>query len=279
MNTSSLEARIDQEEQKNGRKAIFITFGILLVAFLVGMIWNALISPVVPMVEEQYITTGRIDFGNWTEGSANVNNFQDPSPNPSDNPKSNTTPMETQPREAVSQNTQVIASENANTPNVVDKSNSETVNDNPNNSQTNTQTTPTKPTTPTKESQFEMSDDEDGGSNHGSGNTTGNRGRDDTRVLDPNGAYSFGDDGNGSLNGRIPITLPQPRYTAQQDAKLTFDITIAPNGTVKYVKPQMTTYNELADAGKEAIYKWKFNDIGNNGQDQKIRVTIKFFRK
>lgn len=279
MNASSLETQIAQEEQKNAKKSILITAAVFIIAALFLLVWNALLSPVVPIEEELYVTTGRIDFGNWTEGSSNVNNFQDPSPNPSDNPKSQTTPMETQPREAVSQPTQVIGSENANTPNEITKTNSETVNDNPSKTPTNTQNPTKTPTTPTKESQFEMSEDEDGGSNHGNGDQTGNRGRDDTRVLDPKGAYSWGDGGDGNLNGRTPISLPQPKYETQADAKLTFEITIAPNGSVKYVKAPMTTYNELADAGKEALYKWKFNDIGQSGQDQKIKVTIKFFRK
>lgn len=277
----SLETRIQKEEAKDKRTSGIITGVVVLIILIISMFWKAFSGPVPPIEDEQFISTGRIDFGNWTNGSSDVNNFQDPSPNPSEQPKSTEQPkeVENQPKETVSQATEKIASPDSKSETTVPKVDKPTNEDNSTKANQTPEKDPNENRKPSEESMFELTEDgEDGGSNHGDGDDVGNRGRPDTRVLDPDGLFSWGNGGDG-LGGRYPIDLPKPVYNSAQDALLTFKFEIRPDGSVGRIIDPMTEYDELIEAGKKAIRKWKFNQVPSNAKPTWTKVTIKFFRR
>jgi len=114
-----------------------------------------------------------------------------------------------------------------------------------------------------------------GGSNHGDGTGIGNRGTPNTKVLDPEGLYSFGS-GNKGLLGRRPLLLIKPEYTVQKEDIIRFELTIRPDGSVQSVYPlTLSDAPELIKSGRMAIMKWKFNSVDSE-EFQKTQVTITF---
>ncbi|MCB9233436.1 MAG: energy transducer TonB [Bacteroidia bacterium] len=282
MDKASLEIRIQEQEKKDLIKAGGITAGVTLLLLLLMSFWIAMRGMIPPPGEKQYIAAGSIDFGDWNEGSQNVNNLEKTVPNPSEsapsqsNPQpvqeSSSPPVVTPPNDVISS----TAEEEVTTPKQ-------------NEVKQETKVTPKEAVKPVTETKTEPKDtksdsqtDSDKnnpnantGANDGKSNTPGNKGRPDTQVLDPNGLYSWGE-GPGTLNGRIPVLLGEPIYNVQQEAKLTFEFVISPDGTVKYVKPPVTNNPGLKKAGMDAIRKWKFNEVEQSMGDQTSRVTILF---
>ena len=282
----ALLKELEEQEKKDLKNSFFITF--LLILFLIPLliVWNAVMGTIPPPEDEQYEVAGSIDFGNYTEGSKKINNFEAPSETPSEEPEADPEPtpvVEEASQPVTNTNEQIITTE-------AEEAETETVSntqpvENPKPSITPKVSEPVKETPKEKEQPKTETVTETktvtkpkaqtGGSDHGDSNTPGNRGRDDTQVLDPNGMYTFGEGGNG-LHGRKPLDLPNPRYLVQQEARLKFEFIISPDGTVKYVKPPITSNIGLKKAGMDAIYKWKFEPVPDGEGDQKTSVSITF---
>lgn len=248
----------EAEERERSRKSLLTTIVTMLALLIAAYWWTIVRSEVPNPAENQWIAAGRIDFGNMTEGSQEVNNFLDPSATPSD------------------KLTQAEAAESEPTP----SNNEEPEISSPNPSEVSAPPAEEKPQKKKikKKRTAEMLDGEsNGGSNHGNNHSgTGNRGTPDSPVLDPDGLYAWGTGDGDGLNGRIPLTLPQPKYEIDEETKITFEIIISPDGRVKSVTAKtLGTSPELKKAGMDAIKRWRFNAIDSR-KNQKTHVTIRF---
>ncbi|MEM9987841.1 MAG: TonB family protein, partial [Bacteroidota bacterium] len=128
--------------------------------------------------------------------------------------------------------------------------------------------------------ELEFTFESNSGSNQGNQSSgVGNQGTPDVKVLDPNGLYSFAEGGEGGLDGRRPLSLPEPRYTSQEEGRLTFELTIRPDGSVSYVKVVgVTNKASLKEAGINAIKRWRFSPLppGSSQVTQRVRVSVTF---
>ncbi len=274
------QARVRKEKQDKQRAAA-ITLGISATLLFSFMFWVGLSGMVPPPDEPQWKTVGRIDFGTDALGAMDVNNFQEPSPMPSENLKSDPKPepFETNPQPKSpdpppkqdksmtnSENT-VVESQNPAPPNTKPKNNPKPKADNANMHETSD---PNK-----SDSQSNNNPKSDGGSNQGDTDQTGNKGNPEAKVLDQNGAFQFGD-GIGGEGGRAPLALPLEDYNIQKEGRITFDFIISPTGEVVYVKARSNTQPELADIGKRNIKKWRFQEVDPGQGRLKTSVTITF---
>jgi hypothetical protein len=241
--------KLAEEEKQIQRKSMLYTFIILFFFLLISWFWFALRGLYPPVEREKYEIVGAIDFGDLSEGSQDVNTFEKPSERPSpDKPVEEKS--EPQPDQPVQE--EVIATEQP--------------------SETQVQTTVDKPK---KIIDWNI---KSGGANDGNADKAGNKGSPDAGVLNPDGMYAFGD-GDYGLMGRKVIQSQKPVYNVQDDSRITYELVIAPNGTVKDVIPRtLSTSSALTQSGKDALRKWKFNDISSNpnAKDQRLRVTITF---
>lgn len=244
-------------EETNKKKSAAITT--LIVGILLFICFILPIATVYdpPIDDSEYVIGGGIDFGNFTEGSSTINNFSDPSENAGDGSKA-------------SSSSDKPSDEGEETIGGNDDSQVE-VPDNKKDKVKNPKEIKKDTKTDNKDSK-----DTKGGSNDGKNTKgTGNKGRPDSKVLDPNGLYAFGD-GNQGLMGRIPLSLPQPKYNVEAETKITFELEILPNGTVKRAKALTLSSNiDLKNAAETALKKWKFNEIDSD-KTQKTKVTITF---
>ena len=286
-----LNPELIAQEKRHERISAITTTIIMIVLMLFTMLWTAYRNRVPPPGEKQYEVLGAIDFGDYKQGSRNVNNFQkavkDPAPQP----------QQQQPKP---QETQVADQTPNTTPPVVTKAPSPVVQpDPPKVKQPDPKPTPPKTTTPPKEDPKPKTNDNNTNNtntneepeltfNNNSGNSGSNQGNSDdgignsgtpnVKVLDPNGLYSFGTGTGGGLQGRSPLALPKPNYTAQEEGQLKFEFFIEPDGSVSYVKlVGVTNKPALKAAGIDAIRRWKFSKLkpGQGGR-QKVQVTINF---
>lgn len=257
--------RAAQLGKKDEKISIGVTTGVGILLALLGVIWLATMGTLPPIEEPEWKTIGLLaDFGNGVEGSSNVNNFEDPSPTPAHAPHnvsrdaasqtSAATPVKSDASQTVTQeHTETVAAPPAKTEPGKSNTTSSTTTPKPGNSETGPP----------------------GGSNHGKGNTVGNAGDPRATVLNDDGRFQFGD-GIGGGGGRKPLKLDLPSYTVQQEAKIKFTIIIEPSGDVVYAKAEPTPYTDLAQIGKEAILKWRFNEVDESAGNLKTSVTIKF---
>ncbi len=272
--------RVKKEKQDKQMSAA-ITLGISVALLFAFMFWVGLTGMVPPPDEPQWKTVGRIDFGTDALGALKVNNFQDPSPTPSDKPKSDPKPekAETNPKPIVSDPPPKQDKSTTESDNTVVESEKPT----PQNPQPKTDPKPkTDKATSTETSDPNKSDNKsnsnpknDGGSNQGDTDQTGNKGNPKSKVLDINGAFQFGD-GIGGEGGRAPLALPLEDYNIQKEGRITFDFIISPTGEVVYVKARSNTQPELAEIGKNNIKKWKFQEVDPGQGRLKTSVTITF---
>lgn len=266
-----------EEYTKIKQKSTGITLVIAIILLSISFLWTFVETTDPPLFEVLSEASGTVDFGNWAEGSGDVNNFQPPSeqnqssstqnetPNASGRQEESTLSGEAEESEVikppVKENHTQNKTKNTQPKQDKPKENKDNTTSQPNNTQQNTQTNSNSNNTE--------------GSNHGNSNQIGNRGRDDVKILDKDGLYSFGS-GEEGLQGRKPISLPKPVYEVEAEAKITYEFTIAPDGSVKHVKALTLSSNaELKNAGIKAIYKWKFEPIEEN-KTQKTKVTITF---
>ncbi len=284
--------QLEAEERLHSRISAISTAVLMLLLLLISMLWTAYRQNVPPPGEE-YEVLGAIDFGNYTSGSRQVNNFEPPKENPAETP----------PPAPQEQQEETHESEPEPTPDPVETQPTPspvTVPETPPDPKPTPKPEPKKPTpkpkpevkekvkvekpsesTSSKPSETPSSkpSKQEAGSNQGKESSgTGNQGTPNVKVLDPNGLYSFGTGAGGGLNGRSPLRLSPPKYTSQEEGEIQFQFTIAPNGSVVYVKP-LGVVRQLAlkNAGIAAIKGWKFSPLppGQSG-NQTVRVTIKF---
>ncbi len=289
MFTPELEA----EERRHRIISGTLTTIIMAILLLLSLIWTAYRERIPPPGGD-YEVLGAIDFGNYTQGSRQVNNFERPVEDPAETPQPEAarpvqTPQvaETSPppvkeitTEAPSPVTQPPPPKEVKNdpipkptttvkPAEPKKEPTETQND------TGTAATSSKPTTdPVKPS------DKPSGSNHGDATSgTGNAGTPDVKTLDPSGLYTFGTGGDGGLKGRSPVSLPYPVYDVQEEGELTFEFLIDRSGNVAHVKLiGLTDKPGLRKAGMDAIKKWRFTAAAaGQGEDlTPVRVKIRF---
>jgi TonB family protein len=263
-------------EQEAERKSALATFVALLLLTPFFLFWKAMRDVSLPPGEVMYEIGlgGMPDFGNNTNGSQQINNFDAPvlNPTPTRSVQAQAPPATTTPRPAPAEQELV-----ANDPASPVTSTSKPVETKP--------TTPAKPNTQAP-AQPQVDDDllykpgSTGGSNHGTNTSgTGNAGAPDVKTLDPAGMYTFGGGGGGGgggLGSRRPISLGYPKYEVQEEGDVTFEFQIGADGSVELVKAVgVVSKPGLRDAGIAAIKKWKFTP-SENGETQRVRVTIKF---
>jgi TonB family protein len=304
MLTQELYEQIDAEERKYARRASVLTLIIFLFSSAAILVYDLVRDPLPPPGEKEYEVLGSIDFGNYTQGSKRVNNFQPPVENPVEQPQESETtpqpeptPQEAQPQPATpaevtptptpeitsNEPQEVTAPDNPpvtepdpapptppTTVTPTETQPEETTNDNQSNTTTTQPTNTNQPTTnPSSNSQS--------GSNHGDAETgTGNAGTPDVKTLDPNGLYSFGQ-GSGGLGGRGVLSLDYPQYSVNEEGVMEFRFRIEPNGTVSYATTTgPTTKLGLKQAGINAIKKWKFTSVpGSSAQWVTVKITFK----
>lgn len=259
----------DSQRIKTKSAIITITFALLLL--LISLVWTFVQTTDPPLFEVLSEGSGGVDFGNWVEGSGDINNFKNPSPNPEEGKNA--------------ENERVTSSINDEQTPLSGQSEESEVTSPPVKEEKEIKKKDKNLTTSEKQkeivknansnSQAHSTNSHSSGSNHGNSDQVGNRGRDDVKILDNEGLYAFGS-GDEGLKGRRPISLPKPVYEVEAEAKITYEFTIAPDGSVKNVKAVTLGSNaELKNAGIKAIYKWKFEPIEEN-KFQKTKVTITF---
>lgn len=260
-----LEKCVTTERKNVGRSAL-ITGAVLTSVFALGWIWNAMFPYLFPVKKKEYVEVavmgmGLADFGNNVNGSGDVNNMLPPSPTPGDGTPghSDAAHEASAPVSPVVSNNPPITTNNPDAP-VVQKEGPKADDH-----------TTASSGQPDNSNQHGTGGNDTGfGSNDGDGTGIGDKGDPNAHVLNNDGTFAF--EGVGS---RKYIDLPRPVYTAQQEAKLTFDFIIAPDGHVKYVKGPVTQHTSLKQAGVDAIYRWKF-EAAEDGKDLASKVTITF---
>lgn len=288
MFTPELEA----QERRHKRISGAITTTLMLVFLLISLIWTASRERIAPPGGD-YETLGAIDFGNLTQGSRQVNNFEAPVEDPAEAPQPEAArPIET---EQISETTpQPVEEVTTEAPSPVTKPKPvETKNDPIPKPTTTVKPTETKPKEPetqndtgtastSSQSNTEPTtpSDKPSGSNHGTATSgTGNAGTPDVKTLDPSGLYTFGSGGDGGLKGRSALTLPYPSYTVQEEGELTFEFYIRRDGSVAHVKLiGLTDKPGLKRAGMDAIKKWRFTSVTSSQAPDltPVRVKIRF---
>ncbi len=280
---------LEAQERRHERISAIITTAIMILLLLISLVWRAFRMRVPPPGEKAYEMVGAIDFGDYSQGSRNINNFQEAVPNPTPAPSQSSSSSNA---EAAPSSSTPSPSNEMTQPDLAPVSQPD-----PRPTTPEPNPAPTQPETPApspepspspspsesdnsssqqqqeEELEFDLSS---GGSNQGNEeNSTGNSGTPDVKVLDPNGLYSFAEGGQGGLEGRRPLSLPNPAYNTQEEGQLTFEFVIAPNGSISYVKALPNNKPNLAEAGKNAIRRWRFNSKPG-AAPQRVRVTIKF---
>jgi outer membrane biosynthesis protein TonB len=241
----------------------------LVVGILVGLLFIpfTLIEiklPIPPDPEERFVTVGRIDFGNYTNGSQNINTFEPPRPNPVKNQpvKAETPPKVKTPVKAAEPLTQEEKSEVAEPAKPEPKPTPKPV------------PQPTPAPTPRNSSPTSS-----GGSNHGdAASGTGNRGTPKSKVLDDNGLYTLGDgiaaEGLGN-RGLINEFRPMSCGDCGESGKIVFVVTIAPDGRVIQVRtkrdPGVPKSKPLLIS---ALKRLRFDPIPAGESNQEVTITV-----
>jgi hypothetical protein len=254
----------DELGKKDRKIAIVVSMAAVAAIFLLGLAWSALMGPVpvfeVPEWETIAMFEPGADYGIDDKGSSDINNFQAPSPNASnDNPPSNDN-ASPKPTNAVTPAGDLTQHTDG-TPDVKETPNSDTKG-------TNTTTGPATPTdNPGK--------NPNGGSNDGNTNQVGNTGHPEATVLNENGRFKWGN-GIGGPDGRRPVSTQLKGYNIQKEDKITYDIVISPEGEVLMAKAKFFTSPELAQIGKNNILNWKFSETDPSAGNLKTTVEITF---
>lgn len=241
---------IEFDERIIQRKSIAYTFIFFLILFLISWFWFAKLA-ILPIPEKsKYEVVGSIDFGDMSEGSQDVNTFEPVVEQANPNPVSQ--PVQTPIEQIQTPVEEIITTEQP--------------------AETQVAAVPEK-----KKKVIDWSM-KSGGANDGKSDKAGNKGSPDAKELNPDGMYAFGN-GSEGLQGRRVLAQPKPEYSSQEDSRITYRIVIAPDGRVVEVIPvTISSAHSLTQAGKEALRKWKFNDISSNpgARNQNLKVTITF---
>lgn len=282
-------------ERKNERISAVITTIIVIILLLISLLWTAYRYHVPPIGEKNYEVLGAIDFGDYKNGSKNINNFERAVENPTPQPRQ--VEAAPQPQVDVQDNapqpiehitnpapSPVTIPEPTPAPDPVPdptppKVETQPVPD-PTPEPVKEEPVETPAPEPTLDDDFLFNNDGQSGSNQGNGDGVGNSGTPDTEVLDPNAVYTFGTGSDGGVKGRSwlnPSALTN--YDSQEEGSVTFEFTISPSGQVVFVKPVgVYTTPDLIRIGKERIEKFRFSALPPNTRqvNQKVRYTIKF---
>lgn len=270
---------LDEIERRANVTGLTVSAAVLALTLVVGWFAVVMTYQTPPPPEKDFVTVGTIDFtkisaggkmdfGNNTEGSGSVNNRRAPSPDPGNsrprlNPPEKAPPPKSAPtppvEETITQTEEAPVKATPSTPSATGAP----ISDKP---------TPRVKKTIDKDALF----DEGGGANHGKGNSVGDRGNPRSTTLDPSGLFSFGVGEGEGLNGREVLYCPKPKYSAQEEGKLAFQITISPKGsvigvkTVKYGGQRM-----LKQSTEEVLRKWRFSPVSGT-KNQTVKVTFTF---
>lgn len=241
---------IASEEKGTRRKSLLLTLLALLLLFGLSWFWLAMLALLPPPEEKKYEIVGSIDFGDMSEGSQDINSFEpvveQANPNPASQPVQNPVEQIQTPVEEIITTDQPAETQVA--------------------------------AVPEKKKKVIDWSMKSGGANDGKSDKAGNKGSPDAKELNPDGMYAFGD-GSEGLQGRRILAQPKPEYASQEDSRITYRIVIAPDGRVVEVIPvTISSAHSLTQAGKDALRKWKFNDISSNpgARNQNLKVTITF---
>jgi len=238
---NSQRIKMREDDRKIQARSAFWTALVMALLLLLCIFYIVTESTIPPPDEVRYETVGSVDFGDANAGSSNVENFNDPSPTPSKADPGAKKPSTTKP----------------------------TPNDNPVFSGGDKSTTPPeKPANP--DPAPNPNPKPGGGSNQGGGDSPGNQGN--TSLPLP-GNMSWGT-GKFGLGKRLLKYYVKPQYPGKGEEKITFLITINPNGSVQSVDG-IGINADLIKAGETAIKKWKFNPIPTN-EVQQVKVVITF---
>lgn len=277
---SMFSPELEAEDKRHMTISGIITATVMVLLILLSLVWTAYRLRLPPPGEKSYEVVGAIDFGNYTNGSRKVNNFQKPVEKPVETPPP---PAQAKPTPAKPQPTPPVVTTNTPSPVTVQpkpvpvppkpaETKPTPAQPTPTPPKPNTQPSPTySPTTPNKPTQSGQSGSNEGDATSG----TGNQGTPNTKTLDPNGLYSFGTGSGGGLNGRTPLSLDSPVYNSQSEARITFTFVIQPDGSVSSVNA-VTDKLDLKRAGIDAIKKWRFSKVDASNGPQTVRVTITF---
>jgi len=245
-------------EQQIRLRSFIITVVIMAIIAVIVLFINAvyIVLPIQPEREE-YSVLGTIDFGNMTEGSANVNTTAPPSPNPSEN---SNTPTQHSAR-VVSSPTNVVT---GNEPSPVSRPSTPNAN-------------PTQAAEPTDRVDNPMTLDNPGGSNDGEGNNIGNAGVDGAPLTNGNGLMW----GEGTGRGRRLINNYQrPVYDVNEEGEMEFELIILPNGTVRDVRiVRSCMCPTMSRRSIDKLKALRFNRVPDNVGEQRIRVKHKFVQE
>lgn len=297
-------ALIEQEIRNQKTSAFLTTFlGVVLLLFLI--LWVIPKAEISPLLEEEkeeifeIVGGGSMDFGDFNNGSGDVNNFHEASDRPADAPaptsqpdntvESNPTP--TPQNDPIQPQEEIVTTEQEEVvtapPPVIKRTPKPKV------SEPKPVVKETKPVvkekkyrrinTPQNKPNSNATFSTNGGSNHGNGTGIGNRGTPNSTVLNPNGLFSFGNgsgngtgDGEGGLNGRRLLYHVNPKYDSQEEGKMKFKVTVNPEGEVVGVR--VLNYSgqlSLKRSTESCIRKWKFSP-NSSKSNQEIVVTFTF---
>lgn len=271
---------MEAEDKRHMTISGIITATIMVVLILLSLVWTAYRLRLPPPGEKKYEVVGAIDFGNYTNGSRKVNNLQKPVEKPVETPPPAAQPKPTPPVKP--QPTPPVVTTNTPSPVTVQPKPNPTPPKPVPATPTPTPPKPTPPTpnpspsyTPSPPSPKPPTDGQPGSNQGNNTSGTGNAGTQNTKVLDPNGLYSFGTGAGGGLNGRTPLSLDPPAYNSQSEARIVFTFVIQPDGSVTSVNA-VTDKLDLKRAGIDAIKKWRFSAVDQSAGPQTVRVTITF---
>jgi outer membrane biosynthesis protein TonB len=206
-----------------------------------------------PSMEQEVLFSGTIDFGDLTEGSADINTTAESSPNANTNPQSPNRPNNPTPSaNNVVTGTEVtgVQAEQNPTANATNTEPSDRVDD---------------------PLQFDG-----GGANDGeSANTFGNAGTPGAPLTNGNGV-TWGDGEYGARGRRLQNRL-QIDYNVDEECRMQFELTVQPNGEVSDVRVLQTAFcPKMRNRSMEALRRLRFNSIVPNRTVQKIRCSLTF---
>lgn len=274
---NDLLGRLEVIEKKDKVVGIVSSTAIAIVLFLALLFWFANAGLVMGIDEPEWKTVGLIepgaDYGTDMLGQKDINNFYAPSANAANRPPAPaSSDNNSAPAAATSTASATPASSGAITQDKEDVgafANSGKENTTPTTNPNATGTPGEKPTN------SKPGTTNGGGSNDGNTDKLGNTGHPEATVLNENGLFKFGN-GIGGAGGRRVVRTELKGYNIQLEEKITFEITIDPNGDVIFAKAPDAIHQELVAIGKANFKNWKFSETDPAAGNLKTTVTIAF---
>lgn len=256
MQTSSeYQLELEKEQKKIRQRSLIITGAVLLAIILLSLLVVLTRNTIPPMDENQYTVAGSVDFGDYSQGSADINNRQQPSPNPN--------PNQNQQQQTESPSSQEESALTSDQPSEVSRSESAT----------------DQTTQPSDQIDNPLTfDNWGGGSNDGNSNQFGDAGTPGAPLSDGNG-LNWGDGEFGAKGRKLLNNYQRPVYDVNEEGYITFELEILPSGTVRNVRVINSQSRCLCPTmQRRAIAKLKklrFSPVNDN-RVQTLRVTHTF---